>query len=224
MQHPEWLGFNDGGSFRLKILIADDHALLRDSLSMLLMDRFGSGLVLLNAANGQGALQQVAAHSDLSLILLDIELPDIHGFQVLKQILATDPGKLIITVSGNDSPTFIRQCISLGASGFIPKTSSGKTMLSAIEMVLGGGSYVPREAFDESNAKRPEHEDSPATLTARQIEVLKLIRKGLPNESIAEALGISLATVKSHVRSILETLQVKNRTEAVNEALLLNLM
>lgn len=208
----------------MKILIADDHALLRDSLSMLLQDRFGTRFELLHAASGRSALQQVAGHIDLSLILLDIDLPDIHGFQVLRQIHAEEPGKRIIAISGNDTPAFIRQCISLGASGFISKTCSGQTMLSAIEIVLGGGSYIPREVLDEGHGKCLQAEAAPTMLTARQIEVLNLVRKGLPNESIADTLGISLATVKSHVRSILEALDVKNRTEAVNEALLLNLI
>ena len=209
----------------MKILITDDHALLRDSLSLLLTGRFGSDLQLLHAENGHIALQQVETHADLDLILLDIDLPDIHGFQVLKQIAQQAPSLPVIAVPGSITPHFIRQCISLGASGFIPKTSSGKGMLSAIELVLGGGSYVPREAFeDEEDPKRPNHVKTETSLTLRQIEVLKLIRKGLSNEAIAEVLGISLTTVKSHVRSILENLNVKNRTEAVNEALLLNLL
>jgi len=214
----------DRAECAMKILITDDHALLRDSLSMLLMDRFGSKLELMHADNGRVALEQIAIHPDLDLILLDIDRPDIHGFQVLKQIIATQPDKRVITVSGSDSASFIRQCISLGAAGFIPKTSSGRTMLSAIEMVLGGGSYVPRDVFEGSSAAKAANEENSASLTARQVEVLKLIRKGLSNEAIADALGISMATVKSHVRSILDCLGVKNRTEAVNEALLLNLL
>ena len=209
----------------MKILIADDHALLRDSLALLLTGRFGSDLQLLHAENGHVALQQFQTHADLDLILLDIDLPDIHGFQVLKQLALQSPNIPVIAVSGSDAPKFIRQCIALGASGFISKTSSGKTMLSAIELVLNGGSYVPREAFeDEGDPRRPNHGKPTPALTLRQVEVLKLVRKGLPNEAIAEVLGIGLTTVKSHVRSILESLGVKNRTEAVNEALLLNLL
>jgi len=207
---------------RVKILIADDHALLRDSLSILLQARFGEALQLLHANDGRTALEQVEQHGDIDLVLLDIDLPDIHGFQVLKQMLSRQTGMPVVAISGNTTPPFIRQCISLGASGFIPKTCSGKTMLSAIALVLNGGSYVPREAFEAEAGKRPASEAP--SLTVRQIEVLKLIRKGLPNEAIAESLGISVATVKSHVGSILECLAVKNRTEAVNEALLLNLL
>lgn len=208
----------------MKILIVDDHALLRDSLSLLLTARFGRVLELLHAPDGQSALHLVAKHAELSLILLDIDLPDIHGFQVLRQIRATCPGRRIIAVSGNDSPSVIRQCMSLGASGFIPKKSSGKTMLSAIEAVLNGERYTPPEASDAIYNETRAFGAAPTSLTERQIEVLKLIRKGLSNESIADVLSISLPTVKTHVRAIFEALQVKNRTEAVNEALLLNLI
>jgi len=208
----------------MKILITDDHALLRDSLSLLLQGRFGKRLNLLHASDGRSALEMIGKNADLDLILLDIDLPDIHGFQVLKHIVSMNPGIPVIAVSGSDSASFIRQCITLGASGFIPKTSSGKAMLSAIDLVLSGGSYVPREAIKTETGSRPGSEEAGPLLTARQIEVLKLIRKGLSNEGIAETLGISVATVKSHVGSILGILDVRNRTEAVNEALLLNLL
>ncbi|MDQ6965486.1 MAG: response regulator transcription factor [Mariprofundaceae bacterium] len=208
----------------MKILITDDHALLRDSLSLLLLGQFGKALQLIHAENGQTALQQVKAHADLDLILLDIDLPDIHGFQVLKQVLLSQPAMRIIAVSGNDTPSFMRQCIALGAAGFIPKTTSGKAMLSAIDLVLEGGSYVPREAFEDAVGNHSPGENKLPSLTERQIEVLRLVRKGMSNDAIAEALGISLTTVKSHVHGIFDSLKVKNRTEAVNEALLINLL
>lgn len=90
----------------MKILITDDHALLRDSLSLLLTGRFGSDLQLLHAENGHIALQQVETHADLDLILLDIDLPDIHGFQVLKQIAQQAPSLPVIAVSGSITPPF----------------------------------------------------------------------------------------------------------------------
>jgi len=204
----------------MKILIADDHALLSDSLALLLRGRYGDSLHILHAEEGRIAVELAHRHADLDLVLLDINLPDMHGHQVLEELLRRLPNTPVIAISGNSSAQLIQQSLALGAAGFIPKTSSGKVMLSAIEYVLDGGTFIPPEALQTKTATPA----GIAALTDRQIEVLRLIRKGLSNDEIAANLSISLATVKSHVHSVFASLQVKNRTEAVNEALLLNLL
>jgi len=203
----------------VKILIVDDHALLCDSLMLLLKEHHGDALSLLQTGSGTEALEIVAQYSDLDMILLDLTLPDLHGFQVLQQLTATAPDIKVIALSGTTTPQFIQQCLALGMSGFIPKTATGKEMLAAIDLVLGGGVYVPAEALPDLRSGA-----IPAPLTGRQLDVLRLIRKGMSNNEIASVLNISISTVKTHVRGILASLEVKNRTEAVNEALLQNLL
>ena len=205
----------------MKILLVDDHALLRDSLSMLLHDRYGPALQLLEAKDGRVAMNQIMACTDIDLILLDIDLPDVHGFQVLKWLAGRTRAAPVLALSGNCEPQFIQQCLSLGADGFLPKTSSGDAMLGAIEDVLNGRGYQPKESLSMPGCN--DH-NTPLLLTERQLDVLRLLRKGLSNEEIAATLDICLPTVKTHVSTILEKLGVKNRTEAVNEALLLHLI
>ncbi len=208
----------------MKILITDDHALLRDSLALLLEANYGSSLSILQAENGHAALQQVEIFPDIDVILLDIDLPDIHGFQVIQTLKKRSINIPVIALSGIMTPQFIRQCMSIGATGFIPKTFSGKEMIAAIDMVLQGGSFIPREALTGWQKNRFEMASSPPVLTDRQLDVLRLIRKGLSNAEIASALQIKKTTVKTHVCGILSSLGVKNRTEAVNEALLFHLL
>jgi len=207
----------------LKILIADDHAMLRESLSLVLQNHYGDSLHLLHAGNGQTALLTIAEHRDMHLILLDIDLPDINGFEVLKKVVKDTPGIPVISISGTATPACMRQCIEHGASGFIPKTSNSMEMLSAIELVLGGGSYIPKEAMQGLGSGSSKAQNIPC-LTERQIEVLGLIKQGMSNEEISSTLDIGLPTVKTHVSEIIRKLDVKNRTEAVNEALLLRLL
>jgi len=203
----------------VKILIVDDHAMLCDSLLMLLQQHYGDTLSLFQAGGGIAALKIASQHPDINVILLDLTLPDMHGFQVLAQLKATIPDIKVIALSGTTSSRFIQQCLALGMSGFIPKTATGKAMLAAIDLVLSGGIYIPAEALPALRSGM-----IPNALTSRQLDVLRLIRKGMSNDEIASVLGISITTVKSHVRAILASLEVKNRTEAVNEALLQKLL
>jgi len=202
-----------------KILIVDDHALLCDSLMLLLKQHYGDALSMLQAGSGNAALELVAKHPDIHLILLDLTLPDMHGFQVLQQLTLTAPDIKVAALSGTIAPQFIQQCLALGFAGFIPKTSTGKEMLSAIDLVLSGGVYIPSEALPNLCP-----DAFPNALTGRQLDVLRLIRKGMSNDEIASVLDISITTVKTHVRGILTSLGVKNRTEAVNEAVLQKLL
>ncbi len=170
----------------MNILIVDDHALLRDSLTLLLQEKYGHALTLLQTGTGQSALEIVNQHPDLDLILLDIELPDMHGFQVIQQLQKNAPGIPVVALSGTVTQQFIRQCLALKISGFIPKTSTGKEMTSAIDLVLGGGIYIPNEALPAAR-----HETNPAVLTNRQIDVLRLIRQGMSNDEIASITNTS---------------------------------
>ncbi len=203
----------------MKILIIDDHAMLCDSLMLLLKQHHGDALSLLQAGSGNSALDIVSQHPDIDLILLDLTLPGMHGFQVLQQLAASAPDIKVVALSATTSPQFIRQCLALGMAGFIPKTATGKEMLAAIDLVLSGGVYIPAEALPSLRSGAFSN-----TLTSRQLDVLRLIRQGMSNDEIASVLGIGITTVKTHVRGILASLEVKNRTEAVNEAMLQKLL
>jgi len=203
----------------MKILIVDDHALLCDSLMLLLQGHHGDAMSILQARSGSSALELVAQYPDLDMILLDLTLPDMHGFQVLRELAAMAPTIKVVALSGTTSAQFIQQCLTLGFVGFIPKTTTGKDMLTAIDLMLSGGVYIPAEVLSYLRSGTILN-----ALTSRQFDVLRLIRQGMSNDEIASVLDISISTVKTHVRCILTTLGVKNRTEAVNEAVLQKLL
>jgi len=124
----------------------------------------------------------------------------------------------LVVVSANEDPAIIRRIIDSGAAGFVPKSSPPSILVSALQLVLAGGIYVPPVALE---ANTPA---TAATLTDRQSQVLDLLAEGAPNKIIAARLGLALPTVKIHVAAVLRRLSARNRTEAVQEALRLGLV
>jgi DNA-binding NarL/FixJ family response regulator len=207
----------------VSILSCDDHDLFREGLRHVLAGLDGRPR-LLEAATGEEALRMVATHDDVGLVLLDLGLPDVDGFALLRKLRAEHPLVAVVVVSGSDSPRQIRKALDAGAVGFIPKASSRAVLLSALRLVLAGGVYVPPAALDVANvtaeetalgARAGRRRDAVTGLTPRQREVLDLMGRGLTNKEIADVLGIAALTVKVHVAAILAALEVSNRTEAV---------
>jgi DNA-binding NarL/FixJ family response regulator len=163
----------------------------------------------------------VEEHPDISLILLDINLPDRDGFSVLRELRDRYPTIAIIILSSSDDQDTVKRAFKLGALGFIPKTTEREVMLNAIELVFSGGIYIPSEILEETPS--PRLTNKPATpdflkglgLTDRQIEVLALLMKGKSNKIIAKTLNMAVPTVKNHITVVLKALSVTSRTEAV---------
>ena len=165
----------------------------------------------------------VEKHPDLSLILLDINLPDRDGFSVLSELRNRYPTIAIIMLSALNDQDQVKRAFSLGALGFIPKTTEPGVMLSAIELVLSGGLYIPSEVLQGKEPPSPRLANQLSTrkfhndlgLTDRQIEVLALMMKGKNNKVIAKTLNMAVPTVKHHITTVLKALKVTSRTEAV---------
>jgi len=203
----------------MNILIIDDHSLLRDSVALLLQQHYGHRIIVQHASSAREALQH-ASQQQPALILLDIGLPDLRGDEIIGQLHTFAPMARIIILSAFDNPTMIQHCMREGAHGFIPKTTSSQQVIAAIDHVLQGHLYTPTPpAKPTYNCQEREIQ-----LSKRQKEVLQQVRLGRSNQHIADTLNISLPTVKTHLRNIMDVLNVKNRTQAVNEALLLNLL
>jgi|SRR5262245_14479147 len=207
----------------MKILIVDDHALIREALHTVLK-QLKRETVLFEAANSRQAMQIVEEqHPDLSLILLDINLPDRDGLSVLGELRERYPTIAIIILSASDDQDKVKRAFSLGALGFIPKTTERKVMLNAIQLVLSGGIYIPPEILDAEETTSPRLTNKLATrkclnglgLTDRQIEVLALLMEGKNNKVIAKTLNMAVPTVKNHITVVLKALNVASRTEAV---------
>jgi DNA-binding NarL/FixJ family response regulator len=206
----------------MKALIVDDHALIREALRSVLK-QLKPKPVVFEAANSGRAMQIVEKHPDLGFILLDINLPDRDGFSVLRELRDRYPTIAIIILSASNDQDMVKRAFSLGALGFIPKTTGREVMLNAIQLVLSGGLYIPSEVLDCKEPTSPQLPNKLATqefhdslgLTDRQVEVLALLMKGKSNKVIAKSLSMAVPTVKNNITTVLKALKVTSRTEAV---------
>src|SRR6266568_7010383 len=211
----------------MKILVVDDHVLIRDALRGVLKELKGEADVL-EASDCRQAMALIAENADdLSLVLLDLNLPDRDGFSALAEVRERYPGISVVVLSGQHDRSSVIKALDLGALGFIPKSGQREVMLSALQLVFAGGIYIPPEILTRDalttpppDAKPPGGGRPPASpsdlgLTERQIDVLALMMQGKSNKAICRVLDLAEPTVKTHVRAILKALNVSNRTEAV---------
>ncbi|MCE7998228.1 MAG: response regulator transcription factor [Rhodobiaceae bacterium] len=186
---------------------------LRHTLSEL-----GDEVRITEAASYSDVMSALAGGRKFDLLLLDLDMPGMTPSEGMAQIRGEYPALPLVVVSGTDDPVTIRQLISAGAAGFIPKSVSPTIMLRALQLVLSGGIYVPPSALEMLD------KDSEPNLTDRQTQVLRLLAEGAPNKTIANQLGLALPTVKIHVAAVLRQLSARNRTEAVQTAIRLGIL
>ena len=199
-----------------RILIVDDHPLFRGALRLAISGE-ASAPHISEAEDFGAALSAIAADSELDLVLLDLNLPGATGFSGLMQLRSLRPALPVIIVSGNADPANVSLALQLGASGFIPKTSSVDTMRLAMRTVLDGGVWTPPidGAALGGDGGATELASKMARLTPQQMRVLTMLSEGLLNKQIAYELDVAEATVKAHVSAILQKLEVGSRTQAV---------
>lgn len=210
----------------MKVLVVDDHALIRHALLGVLAE-LRPGVGVLEAADCKQALALVATHADLELIFLDLGLPDGDGFELLKNLRADYPAVGVVVLSATKDRDSVTRALRQGAVGFIPKSGTRPVMLGAIQLILAGGIYVPPEVLDPAGTAQPfppavqpravadAVSPSELGLTARQIDVLALMLQGKSNKAICRELDIAEQTVKTYVTAVLKALSVTNRTEVV---------
>lgn len=214
----------------MKILVVDDHVLIREALRGVLKE-LKRDAVVMEAGTCRQAMQLIEETGGFSLILLDLGLPDRDGFSVLAELRERYPTTSIVVMSGMQDRGSVMKALDLGALGFIPKSAQREVMLTALQLVFAGGIYIPPEilAREEASptpaARQPSGKSaagaraqvSPAELglTERQLDVLALMMQGKSNKAICRILDLAEPTVKNHVTAILKALKVTNRTEAV---------
>ena len=204
----------------MKFLIVDDHAVLRTGLTALLRQARTDDIVL-EACDGVEGLASARLHPDLDAVFLDLEMPGMHGMSAIEEFGRQHPNLPVIVLSSSEDPASVRRALSAGALGYIPKSTTSKTLLSALQLVLQGAVYVPPLMAAQPPAAvipPPEPVHNPGHLTERQIEVLRLIERGLSNKEIGLALSLSEKTVKVHVTGIFKALNVVTRTQAASAA------
>ncbi len=211
----------------MDILLADDHRLVRDGLKFFL-ERLGPDVKVAEAETFDEALSRAAECDNLQLIILDLVMPGMNGLTGLEVMRARFPDVPVVILSGSYQRNEVINAINRGAHGFIPKTLSGKAMLSALQLVISGEKYVPSVIFSEGqmggsmggNGVGSFSDDSPLQrLTPRERDVLGLLTKGHSNKEIARALGLQEVTVKVHLKGVFRKLGASNRTQAVKIAM-----
>ena len=208
-----------------KILIADDHPLFREAIHNVISDGF-PGSEVMETADLDSALALTGEHDDLDLILLDLNMPGMHGLGGLINLRNEAPTIPVVIVSAEQDKQIVLQAITYGAVGFITKSSPRSQMTEAIEQILNGNVYLPPDIIRTQKAgTRRNHSEHPGfapellqALTRKQLLVLERMTKGESNMQIAYNLDIAETTVKAHVSAILRKLNVHNRVQAILSA------
>lgn len=197
----------------MRVLIADDHELFLDGLRLVLSD-LNDDILIDTVQNHKELVEKADGNTAYDLILTDLAMPGYAWHESLRLLKESNPETPIVVLSAVIEAENVLQAIDIGASGFIPKTSSNKVILSALHLVLSGGLYLPSELLSLSQKEEPSSLNK-GPLTPRQLDVLKLMGQSKPNKIIARELDLSEGTVKLHVTAILKALNVTNRTGAV---------
>ncbi|MDQ7028924.1 MAG: response regulator transcription factor [Ardenticatenia bacterium] len=208
----------------IKVVLADDHAVVRQGIRDFL-EESGTIAIVGEASTGEGAWQLIREHHP-DVAILDVRLPDVSGLEITKRIRRHWPDMGVLILSAYDDDPFVMAALQAGANGYVLKTANADEIVTAVQAVAAGQS-----ALDPNIVQKIMHHLSGRAagvmlepLTAREIEVLQLVAKGLTNREIGHRLGISDRTVQGHLANIYGKLQVNSRTEAVTRALQLGLI
>jgi two-component system nitrate/nitrite response regulator NarL len=194
----------------MRVLIADDHDLLRDTLVMFLESK--DDIETSAAANLAQAHHLIDAEPRFDLILLDLNMPGMHGLTGLRKTLHMKQGQRVALLSGDATKDVVEQALEEGAAGFVPKTLPAKSMINAVKFMAMGEQFVPVDFMTgaEDDAVHPIAKK----LTPRELQVLKGLTEGKANKQIARDLEISEATIKLHMKTLYRKLEAANRTQA----------
>ena len=217
----------------MNVLLIDDHPLILSALR-LLVQGLGEHVSVAAVSTASEARATLSGESNFDIVLLDLQLGDDDGFELLIELRESHPALAIVIVAASDHRDDVMRAIDLGAMGFVPKCTGNSTLLDALRMVMSGGIYLPPSVMRSAAAPRSttggayappwdgalDAKTSASTiealgLTPRQREVLALLLRGQSNKLIARALNLSVETIKDHVAAVLRALKVSSRTQAV---------
>ena len=218
----------DSPATPMKILVVDDHPLVREALREHLR-QLQPQVQIYEARNNAEAHALAQQYSDLDLVLLDLNLPDAHGFSALAMLRERYPALPVVVFSAESDRKTVLEALDNGAMGFVPKTANTQVILNALRLVLSGSVYLPPEVLSGPTTADPpgsgltvdrrRHSSArtPADLgmTPRQAQILALLVQGKSNKIISRELDLAESTVKIHITSVLRALNVTNRVQAV---------
>ena len=206
----------------LHVLIVDDHRLFVDGLSHVVQQIDPAAKVEV-ATNVTRALEFIDANPSINLVLLDIHLPDLDGFDFLDACRRRALSVPVVVISGEADSVLASRAIGAGAQGYIPKSASAASLQIGIATVLRGERYLP-EGIDSSPRQQRTADVATTNLSPRQQDVLHYIQRGCSNQQIADILNLAEPTVKTHITNLFRLLGVRNRTSCVREAVRLGLL
>jgi len=191
----------------MEVLVADDHVLVRDTITLCLdmADDFSVSSV----SNLDEVMEKIDENDCYDVIVLDYNMPGMGGLSGLTKVMKANKGHPVALLSGTASRSVVEKAIELGAAGYLPKTMPAKSMVNAVRFMAGGEKYVPLNFFQE-RASTPKS----GNLTEREKQVLDFICEGYTNKEIALDLNLQEVTVKTHVKTLCQKLGAKNRTQA----------
>ena len=204
----------------IEILITDDHSIIRDGLKSMLANHPDIQVVA-QAANGSEAIDFLKKHS-VDIVLMDISMPILNGIEATKFITKQFPATRVIALSVHEENEYLRYMINEGARGYLSKDVSRDELIEAILAVAKGKKYFSSVIFDRLTAGSLSAEMP--ILTEREIEILRLITSEMTNQEIAEKLSLSVRTIDTHRRNILQKLKVKNTAGLVKYAIHLGII
>ncbi|PPI81524.1 DNA-binding response regulator [Marinobacter flavimaris] len=207
-ERPGWTE-TKGRASKVRILVSDDHELIRDGISILLKKLLDNPTVL-EAETGDEAISIAEDHRDLDLAVIDLSLPGVNGLPMVSKLCQLLPETPILILSASADRNLVLKTIESGASGFVYKSLGTTVLEDALQMVLAGGVFIPPLVEDE---------DTELTgITPRQRQILELLAQGKSNKEMANTLHISANTIKNHLAKLYDQFSVSNRTQAVMKA------
>lgn len=205
----------------MRVIIADDHSLIRDTLALLLKE-LATSVEILHAGTFAATMDLMKQPQSIDLMLVDLRMPGMNGLAGIKALGQARQDVPIVVVSGETNPDVVRKSLREGVAGYIPKTMRGEAMLSALRLIMAGERYVPQFLVDEPD--RPARDGGRQagrleSLTTRESAALSGVVRGLSNKEIARELNIEEITVALYLRTAYKKLGVTSRTQAVRYAL-----
>jgi DNA-binding NarL/FixJ family response regulator len=197
----------------MRIVIADDHRVVREGIRYMLSDE--TDIEIVGEAETGDELLGIVESEPVDVALLDVRMPGMSGFDVLERLVEIAPQVRVLMLSMHDQPAYVRRAMELGAAGYVLKSAGRDELLTALRVVAEDGTYLPSELMEPLIAGVTGRAGPTGKLSPRERQVLQLVADGYENKQIAAELELSEATVKTYLRGVFERLEVSSRAEAV---------